>query len=62
MADLGDDLYRISIPAGSGVAGRPTMLGRPSGSISWNPARRARGSCGCCSTSGSPGVSSSPAG
>ncbi|MFI6270561.1 hypothetical protein [Micromonospora zamorensis] len=27
VADLGDDLYRISSPAGSGVLGRPTVLG-----------------------------------
>ncbi len=27
VAELGDDLYRISIPAGSGVAGRPAVLG-----------------------------------
>lgn len=27
VADLGDDLYRISSPAGSGVAARPTVLG-----------------------------------
>ncbi|WP_328383099.1 hypothetical protein OHQ88_11530 [Micromonospora zamorensis] len=27
VADLGDDLYRISSPAGSGVLGRPTVVG-----------------------------------
>ncbi|RQW98504.1 hypothetical protein DLJ59_27215 [Micromonospora inaquosa] len=27
VAELGDDLYRISIPAGSAVAGRPAVLG-----------------------------------
>ncbi|MBB5481245.1 cell wall-active antibiotics response protein [Micromonospora parathelypteridis] len=27
VADLGDDLYRISSPAGSGVAARPTVQG-----------------------------------
>ncbi|MDG9674391.1 hypothetical protein [Micromonospora sp. DH14] len=27
VAELGEDLYRISVPAGSGVAGRPTVRG-----------------------------------
>lgn len=62
VAELGDDLYRISTPAGSGVAGRPAVRGRPCGSTSWSPGGAGHGPCGCCSTSGSPGVFTSLAG